>query len=52
MELSGRLISDSDNRVLMTPFMPVFFFVCVYLYNRVIEQNTEPTGAETEHMLL
>lgn len=25
MELSGRLISDSDNRVLMTPFIVGFF---------------------------
>lgn len=31
MELSGRLISDSDNRVLMTPFMPFFFRMCVSL---------------------
>lgn len=30
MELSGRLIPDWDNRVLMTPFIGVFIFFCIF----------------------
>lgn len=50
MELSGRLIPDWDNRVLMTPFIVVFFFF--YLYTSVKLQTTQPAGAETGCMLL
>lgn len=52
MELSGRLIPDGDNRVLMTPFIVGFFFGgggVWSLSNRVKLQNSQP---ETGRVLL
>lgn len=46
MELSGRLIPDGDNRVLMTPFIVGFFFG---IFTTVKLQNAQP---ETGWMLL
>lgn len=43
MELSGRLISDSDNRVLMTPFIEythIYLYIYIDIYIYILTGNT------------